>query len=106
MLPGKKIKQKIDIHNSKKNTRCFTTNKPDKTKHFKKHGSVTLTDSGLPRILATALLASLRISEVTTLSTGTLVCRFTVGMVPVARTFAVCSLCYHLQHTYSISSRL
>jgi hypothetical protein len=39
------------------------------------------TDSGLPRILATVLLASLRISEVTTLSTGTLVCRFTVGMV-------------------------
>jgi hypothetical protein len=27
------------------------------------------------------LLASLRISEVTTLSTGTLVCRFTVGMM-------------------------
>lgn len=39
-----------------------------------------LTDSGLPIILATALVASLRISEATTASTGTFVNRFRVGI--------------------------
>lgn len=39
-----------------------------------------LTDSGLPMILATALVASLRMSEATTESTGTFVNRFNVGI--------------------------
>ena len=39
-----------------------------------------LTDSGLPMILATALVQSLRMSDATTASTGTLVLRFNVGI--------------------------
>lgn len=38
------------------------------------------TDSGFPRTRATALLASLRMSEVTTPSRGTLVCTLRVGI--------------------------
>jgi len=39
-----------------------------------------VTDSGLPMILATALVASLRMSEQVTASTGMLVKRFKVGI--------------------------
>lgn len=38
------------------------------------------TDSDLPRILATALVASLRMSEAITASTGTFVYKFNVGI--------------------------
>jgi hypothetical protein len=39
------------------------------------------TDSGFPMIFATALLASLRKSDVLTASPGTLVCSFKVGIL-------------------------
>jgi len=41
---------------------------------------VDLTDSGFPMIFATAFVASLRMSEATTVSTGTFVKRFKVGI--------------------------
>lgn len=42
---------------------------------------VGVTDSGFPMIFATALVASLRMSEATTASTGMFVKRFKVGIV-------------------------
>jgi len=44
---------------------------------------VDLTDSGFPMIFATAFVASLRMSEATTVSTGTFVKRFKVGIAAI-----------------------
>lgn len=50
-----------------------------------KYIDVYSTDSGLLRILATALVASLRMSEAITASTGTFVYKFNVGIfIPIS----------------------
>ncbi len=49
-------------------------------KKAKKRDEIKHTDSGLPMMLATALLASLRMPDVTTPSRGTLVCTLRLGI--------------------------
>lgn len=90
--PSRKLKKKkktslvkCELTLSSKSARDFVEQstfmkgkkKKDVTRYIER---APLTDSGLPMILATALVASLRMSEAVTASRGTLVNKFKVGI--------------------------